>query len=166
MNAHVCGVFMAFVYVNVLVFVLVRALACVVCRHGYARLQGSIQQTMRSVTKNEIYRLFLREDLLHPLADVLQSALGLVFRYSNTSSGSPMSTDLPGLPITAKTRAIAGVAAQDRARHSIGGTTTATAGLKQRDVPGRLAWGTRSFLCVESDTRRLCENMRICARVC
>jgi hypothetical protein len=41
--------------------------------------QGPLQQSLRTVTKNEIYRLFIREDLLRPLANALKLSLNFIF---------------------------------------------------------------------------------------
>jgi hypothetical protein len=42
-------------------------------------LQGRLQQTVRTVTKNEIYRLFIREDVMQPLASALRASLNCIF---------------------------------------------------------------------------------------
>lgn len=92
---------------------------------------------MRAVTKNEIYRLFIRENLLTPLAVALQSSLALVFRLSILPSPQAGSTsgEPPRLAVTASTRALV----PERTRHSIGGTSAASAGLKPES---RQSWSS------------------------
>jgi hypothetical protein len=66
--------------------------------------QGRLQQNLRSVTKNEVYRLFIREDVLHPLATALKSSLNYIFSSLMTSEEAAAATGAfftPALPLVA-----------------------------------------------------------------
>jgi hypothetical protein len=92
---------------------------------------------MKSVTKNEIYRLLLRENLLTPLASVLQTSLSVVFKLSRdpSVSASPDQLESRQLAVSSRLRSSSGTLAKpSNSRRSLGGG---------RD---RVAWGEPSMV--------------------